>query len=476
MSDTTTALPNGTVFGLFSSGKYSKAILYLQAYLEKSLQTPMNPGMPVIPKTGIYDDRTAFFIYGLLYTKGRLPKDKSCLTGENTALLPLHHYIYGGGGSYGPLGVTAINAEIWRDLELEPWLLAADGDPVWRNVKLPAVDKAAAASASVMVPLRVTDAPSPGVVVNGKTVPESKIRRIKGEMYIDVHYLVEKVYMIENIKKSHEYYYVVSTAGQKEYHLSLCVESDMIQCEIDEYDTNGEYLDDYGYEIAHYGIYVKWNDFDDLMWRIGAVKGIAENVLLALAKKYGDMSYKTKAELLNTEHVNLLARVIYGEQTQKADYAQHAIAWLMANRVLAQRKGEFSYGDKPSSLATIATRQDAFTCLDRIGGLSYASKKNSDEGWINAVMLAWELVDIFSTYYVEEVPLKTDEKDAIRMKLAARIDESPIGKGCWYVAKKQFDAFHTEEKGKHFYKGHEIYPDFKDFRGNTFYNYSYAEL
>ena len=198
-----------------------------------------------------------------------------------------------------------------------------------------------------------------------------------------------------------------------------------------------------------------------------------------LAEQYGRNSYTTKDQLLRAELVEIIARTIYGEQTKSENQAQHAVAWLIANRTLAQRKGEFTDGS-PTSLFSVTTSAHMFTALEKEGGNlnSFTQKSSSDEGWVNAVFLANELVDVFENYYTGH-PLSATEKNSIRQTLMSKIGDSPIGNKCWYVASYQWERRYTTQSGKHYYGApsraqNEIYSDFQDFGGNVFYNYTYV--
>jgi len=47
---------------------------------------------------------------------------------------------------------------------------------------------------------------------------------------------------------------------------------------------------------------------------------------------------------------------------------QLAVAWVMANRVLAQQKGYFTDDPKPTTLYNVVTMKKQFTALEADGG------------------------------------------------------------------------------------------------------------
>jgi hypothetical protein len=202
-----------------------------------------------------------------------------------------------------------------------------------------------------------------------------------------------------------------------------------------------------------------------------------------LAKEYGSHEYKTKEELLKAKPVEVIARTIYGEQTANRNQGQDAVAWLIANRTLAQRMGEFTATGSPTNLLTVATSKGMFTALEKEDGnlQSYTKKTDADEGWVNAVTLAYKLTDVFDNNFIAGVSLETSEKAAIRQLLESKIGESPIGNKCWYVARYQWDKVHTKSSdGKDYYgspqnPNNQVYSDYEDFGGNVFFNYTYLK-
>lgn len=203
-------------------------------------------------------------------------------------------------------------------------------------------------------------------------------------------------------------------------------------------------------------------------------KGGSEEIdYIALAEKYGVNEYASKKELLEADLIELIARTIYGEQTKKEKQGQDAVVWTIANRLLAQKKSEFSINNEPSNLFNIVTKPSAYTCLDKETGnvQSYTSKTGDNTGWVNAVKLSYELVTFFDENYVEGVPLTKEEIEKLRQQLESNMCSSPIGSGCYYRASDTFEKqYGSTTDGKHYFNGVEIYPP-QSHEGNTFFSY-----
>ena len=212
--------------------------------------------------------------------------------------------------------------------------------------------------------------------------------------------------------------------------------------------------------------------FEDLGLKFSSWEVVDYN---SLANDYGKNSYSTREQLVNADLVELIARIIYGEQTNPNDNGQEAIAWIMANRVLTQNKGEFAAADMSSSIYSIAIKDKAFTALEKEEKNlnSYTIKATNDQGWVNAVRIAYELVSVFDNMYPVATVIDVSQKNLIRQALTARIGISPIGKGTQYRSDSRFDSGHTKINGKDYFDGVEIYSDYKSYHGNTFFNYTY---
>ena len=194
-----------------------------------------------------------------------------------------------------------------------------------------------------------------------------------------------------------------------------------------------------------------------------------------LAKQYGSLSYNSRQELLNADLVNLLARTIYAEQTQVRDQGQEAVAWVIANRVLAQRSQEFA-GGNPTSIYSVLTAPRQFTCLEGEGGNEHVFMSKTEEfigweGWVNAVKLAHGIVDVFEKYYVVGEVLTAEKTELIRKELTTQIGANPIGDTTyWYLADYQFDKYHIRVGNQQYYNGKPI-EYIGDKNRNIFFNY-----
>lgn len=197
---------------------------------------------------------------------------------------------------------------------------------------------------------------------------------------------------------------------------------------------------------------------------------------MVLAIEYGANKYTTKEELLEADLIDLIARVIYGEQTKTKDKGQEAVAWTIANRVLAQDKSNYSLNNGPSNLFNIVARPMQYTCLNKEGtnDQSFTKKAANDigwDGWLNAVTLSAQMVTFFDENYVEGVSLPKEEIDKLRQQLESEMCPSPIGDMCLYRATGTFkDHYDTDAEGRHYFDGVEIYPPIPA-NGNTFFQY-----
>ena len=207
-----------------------------------------------------------------------------------------------------------------------------------------------------------------------------------------------------------------------------------------------------------------------------------------LASQYGANFYNTQEDLERADLVELIARIVYGEQTKAVDRGQEAIVWTIANRMLAQRRDEFA-GGLSSSLFRIVTQDGAYTALKKEGNNqnSYTTKNPYDTGWVNAVKLAYKLVQVFEHGYTVGEILTFEETKALQFELTSQIGASPIGNRMWYAAESQFMAVHTTvlatDSVRHFYnKENAVFPDESEINqiyinlgGNYFFQYIRAE-
>ena len=192
----------------------------------------------------------------------------------------------------------------------------------------------------------------------------------------------------------------------------------------------------------------------------------------ALADQYGKNSYQTLSALLNAPLAELVARTIYGEQTQDDGNGQLAVAWTMVNRVLAQETVIFTDSGKSTDLFNVITHGGAYTTLVQESGNlnSYKSHSSSDSGWVNAVKLAQNMVNVLSKYYPRSSAYSHSDRVNIRAEVTAAIGVSPIGGTMYYLASGTFNAYTTQSNGSTFYNGNVVY-DVIPIKGNTFFNY-----
>lgn len=147
--------------------------------------------------------------------------------------------------------------------------------------------------------------------------------------------------------------------------------------------------------------------------------------------------------------VDLIARAIYGEQTRTEDNGQEAVAWTMINR--RNQPGQEYYG---WDYTDIVLAESQYSAMEQEGGNMQSYKPTTtDDGWINAVLLATLMV----ADGTRNVNIKND-----------------IGFGTTYRADDFFYDHHRIKDGQNqFYTGgrwHNV-SDVHDFNGNTFFNF-----
>ena len=194
-----------------------------------------------------------------------------------------------------------------------------------------------------------------------------------------------------------------------------------------------------------------------------------------LADQYGANSYQSFDGVLTASEVEVIARAIYGELT--SGDGQLDVAWVMINRVLAEMTGFFTAKGKRTTLLNVVTHKDAFTALRGDGGntQSWTSKTSSDAGWVNAVTLAFKMVEILGNYYPTSGHTNS-EKANIRNEVAGAIGASPIGTRTHYHSTGDYDRYVIYANGKQYIGGTEIdneIIDRLDMHGHVYFNYGW---
>lgn len=197
---------------------------------------------------------------------------------------------------------------------------------------------------------------------------------------------------------------------------------------------------------------------------------IVETDFYELAQKYGVEKYKSSKDLADTELEELVARIIYGEQTQIDKQGQEAVAWTMINRLLSQNAGWYGI-DGELTLRNAITKESQYTAFTKESGnkWAYIEKSPDDEGWLNAVRLGHYLAKTFGN--TSTVGLQEDELKKIKSELEENIGVSPVGDGVSYRATGYFEENHTTKGTKHYFKGKEIKPGYQNHNGNTYFDY-----
>ena len=148
----------------------------------------------------------------------------------------------------------------------------------------------------------------------------------------------------------------------------------------------------------------------------------------------------TKEQLKNLSDLELVARVIYGEQTKTKEKAQEAVAWTIINR--SKQRGQ--------SYREVVLAPFQYTAVDMEEGNPQAYEPMVNTlGWENAVRIA--------TYMVN------DRTDGI---------VNPIGRGMYYRSTSYFNKHSKKDPNNEgiIFEGHYV-KDINDFNGNTFFNY-----
>jgi RHS repeat-associated protein len=197
----------------------------------------------------------------------------------------------------------------------------------------------------------------------------------------------------------------------------------------------------------------------------------ATDLLNKLADIFGANVYESQSELLsNASVVEVVARAIYGEQTNVS--GQLAVAWTIANRVIAQQSSTFTDSSAHrTDLYNVVTHKGAYTALEGESGnkQSFISHSSNDSGWRYAIELAYKLDEVLGGYYPHDAYSHSD-RVSIRNKVTAAIGESPIAGGMYYRATSYFNKTVSSSNGKKYIGGQEIY-DITENAGNTFFEY-----
>lgn len=197
---------------------------------------------------------------------------------------------------------------------------------------------------------------------------------------------------------------------------------------------------------------------------------IVETDFYELAQRYGAKTYDNSEELAETDLEELVARIIYGEQTQTDKQGQEAVAWTMINRLLSQNVGWYGI-DGELTLRNAITKKSQYTAFakESENEQAYIEHSPDDKGWLNAVRLGHYLAKTFGN--TSTVGLQEDELKKIKSELEENIGVSPVGNGVAYRATKYFEENHTTIGTKHYFKGKEIKPGYQNHNGNTYFDY-----
>ena len=149
---------------------------------------------------------------------------------------------------------------------------------------------------------------------------------------------------------------------------------------------------------------------------------------------YG-ISVTTRAELENLSTADILARLIYAEDSNMD--GQRAVAWVVINRVLTGNDANVS--KENLNIRNVILKKSQFTSLEMEGGNERAySPDTLSAEWKNALLLAETTVETFNTLGLDKIQ--------IRSTLSQKI-QNDIGTMTAFRAKYQWEKNYDSNTG-----------------------------